>query len=263
MVLAYASDSFTHIQTVLKDTEASIDIRTGTYRQLKGVTDNDAPCQQFVETQFNLDPILVPFQLVTAIDLPRRYYNEHVQDGWIMRPLRLTLSIDNVTHAVYVLKDKDEQILLKLPYPGAWSISIYSELNTYTPIFYLKDIQHYIQTIGIGLWGGPDELPVLKSSWNTAFNTDMKTNSIHDYQPTDQENAVEIADKDKKCNSTKRKSRIKTKCSNKKNKQYIEPTCVACRDTGTAYWTDGVYGACMECNAGNVDSVPIVDDIPD
>ena len=57
-----------------------------------------------------------------------------------------------------------------------------------------------------------------------------------------------------------RKSRIRTKRSKKKDQQYIEPACSACRDTGPGYWTDGVYEACMECNAGNVENVPIVHD---
>jgi hypothetical protein len=30
-----------------------------------------------------------------------------------------------------------------------------------------------------------------------------------------------------------------------------EPSCVACSDTGTAYWSDGIYGACMNCERGN------------
>jgi hypothetical protein len=28
------------------------------------------------------------------------------------------------------------------------------------------------------------------------------------------------------------------------------PKCVACQDTGRAYWSDGVYGTCMECGSG-------------
>ena len=27
--------------------------------------------------------------------------------------------------------------------------------------------------------------------------------------------------------------------------------CVACQDTGTSYWSDGVYGACMDCDRGD------------
>lgn len=29
--------------------------------------------------------------------------------------------------------------------------------------------------------------------------------------------------------------------------EYKDPDCYACRDTGTSYWSDGVYGNCLEC----------------
>jgi hypothetical protein len=31
--------------------------------------------------------------------------------------------------------------------------------------------------------------------------------------------------------------------------------CQACKGSGTAYWSDGVYGACMECNGHNIENV--------
>lgn len=30
-----------------------------------------------------------------------------------------------------------------------------------------------------------------------------------------------------------------------------EEKCVACNNTGRSYWSDGVYGACMDCDRGN------------
>ena len=27
--------------------------------------------------------------------------------------------------------------------------------------------------------------------------------------------------------------------------------CVVCMDTGTAYWSDGIYGWCLECKKGD------------
>ena len=55
-------------------------------------------------------------------------------------------------------------------------------------------------------------------------------------------------------------SQIRTKSSDEEDKQDIEPTCWACLDTCSAYWTDGVFGTCMECNAHNVNDVTIVDE---
>lgn len=86
----------------------------------------------------------------------------------------------------------------------------------------------------------PDEVPVIKSSLNTTFDTD-----IDDYQSTEEKDNVEVVKPDEDL----RKS-IKRKRPNNKYKKHARPKCLACRDTGTAYWSEGVYGTCMQCNAG-------------
>ena len=34
------------------------------------------------------------------------------------------------------------------------------------------------------------------------------------------------------------------------NVEVEAPYCHACDNTGTSYWSDGVYGSCMDCNRG-------------
>jgi hypothetical protein len=36
--------------------------------------------------------------------------------------------------------------------------------------------------------------------------------------------------------------------------------CDVCNDGGISYWSDGVFGACMECNAESADTAPLVDE---
>lgn len=36
--------------------------------------------------------------------------------------------------------------------------------------------------------------------------------------------------------------------------------CDVCNDSGITYWSDGVFGACLECNARSADTAPLVDE---
>ena len=36
----------------------------------------------------------------------------------------------------------------------------------------------------------------------------------------------------------------------KEYKDNKNENCIACNDTGRAYWSDGVYGECLDCRLG-------------
>ena len=57
-----------------------------------------------------------------------------------------------------------------------------------------------------------------------------------------------------KCNKVSIESKFKYcyKCNKEvkeeKEEDYDDGQCIACHNTGISYWSDGVYGDCMECN---------------
>ena len=57
----------------------------------------------------------------------------------------------------------------------------------------------------------------------------------------------EISENKKKLKELTNKKKELLGCLNLLEKRE-EIKCIACRDTGRSYWTDGIYGDCMECD---------------